>query len=113
VSSREEPVLAEVTATVLDQAATLAAELAVLRELIALAGEAPALSDDQLRARLMGVLAGLARSGCCRGAHDPRVASEAPAGHRLRDAPESAPGGQPAPDPATGDVAIPGVRTAR
>jgi hypothetical protein len=67
----------------------------VLRGVIALADEAPRLSDDQLRARLAG-LAQMARSAV----PGSRCTDEAPAGHRSSDAaPASAPGGQPVPSP--------------
>lgn len=62
---------------------------------IALAKQAPGLSDDQLRARLAG-LAPMARSAVT----DSRCTDEAPAGRRSSDAaPASAHGGQPVPDP--------------
>jgi hypothetical protein len=67
----------------------------VLRQIIALAEQAPLLSDDQLRNRLAS-LARMARSAVT----DSRCTDEAPAGHRLRDTPESPPGGPPIPSPA-------------
>jgi hypothetical protein len=76
----------------------VAAARSMLRQVIALADEAPALTDDQLRARLVD-LARTARPGVPPWLMTPRFASDAPAGHWLRDAPESAPGGQPVPDP--------------
>jgi hypothetical protein len=66
----------------------------VLREVIALAKQASALTDPQMRARLIA-LAGTARAGC----RECRNTDEAPAVHRLR----LVPGGQPVPeDPTTG-----------
>lgn len=50
----------------------------VLRGIIALAEQAPALTDDHLRAQLAG-LAGMVRAGC----REPSYADEAPAAHRL------------------------------
>jgi hypothetical protein len=67
----------------------------VLRRVIALAQQAPRLSDDQLRARLTG-LARMTRSAVT----DSRCTDEAQAGRRLRNAPESPPGGQRIPSPA-------------
>jgi hypothetical protein len=55
----------------------------VLRQVIALAQEAPGLSEDQLRARLAG-LARVARSAAVT---DFPFTCEATIGHRLRDAP--------------------------
>src|SRR5262249_19761144 len=65
-----------------------------LREVIALAKQASALTDPRMRARLRD-LAGTARAGC----PECRSTEETPAVHRLR----LAPAGQPVPeDPATG-----------
>jgi hypothetical protein len=65
----------------------------VLRETIALAEQAPVLTDHQVRVRLIA-LAGLARSGC----RERGCADQAPAAYRLN----VTPGGQPVPDdPAT------------
>jgi hypothetical protein len=60
----------------------------VLRKLIRLAAQAPRLTDGQLRCRLLALAAYAARSP---------VPSRSPAGRWLREAPDSAPGGQPAP----------------
>lgn len=66
----------------------------VLREAIVLAKQASALTDPQMRARLMA-LAGTARAGC----PECRNTDETPAVHRLR----LVPGGHPVPeDPTTG-----------
>ncbi|MGH3823347.1 MAG: hypothetical protein ACRDRA_11045 [Pseudonocardiaceae bacterium] len=73
------PLLDQLTVTV-----ELAAMRSVLRELIRLAGQAPVLTEEQLRFRL------LALAQC---AAPPR----SPAGRWSSKAPDSAPGGQPAP----------------
>jgi hypothetical protein len=78
------PFLEHLTATV-----ELAAARSMLRQVIALAAQAPALSDDQVRARLVD-LARTTRPGVPPWLMTPRVASEAPAGHWLRDCPRIA-----------------------
>lgn len=80
--------------TLLERVAGEVRVCTVLREVIALAKQASALTGPQMRARLID-LAGTAQAGCpeCRGT------DETPAVHRLR----LAPGGRPVPeDPATG-----------
>jgi hypothetical protein len=69
--------------------AELTAARSVLRELIMLADEAPGLTEEQLRCRL------LALAGCA-APRSPAV-SRSPAGRWLSEAPDSAPDGQPAP----------------
>lgn len=64
----------------------------VLRKLIRLAAQAPRLTDEQLRCQLLALAAYAARSP---------VPSRSPAGRWLREAPDSAPGGQPAPHTTT------------
>jgi hypothetical protein len=64
----------------------------MLRKLIRLAAQAPRLTDEQLRCRLLALAAYAARSP---------VPSRSPAGRWLREAPDSAPGGQPAPHNTT------------
>jgi hypothetical protein len=77
----------------------------VLRETIALAEQAPVLTDHQVRVRLIA-LAGLARSGC----RERGCADQAPAAYRLN----VTPGGQPVPDdPATSAVSGPYSERAR
>ncbi len=80
------PFLDQLTATV-----ELAAARSVLREIITLADQAPVLTDEHLRFRLVA----LAERAAPR-SHAPK----SPIGRWLSDAPESAPGGRSAPDPA-------------
>jgi hypothetical protein len=61
----------------------------MLQELIRLAAQAPGLIDEQLRFRLLALAA-------CATPHFP-VPSRSPAGRWLSETPDSAPGGQPAP----------------
>jgi hypothetical protein len=81
------PWLDQLTATV-----ELAAARAVVREIIALADQAPGLTDEQLRLRL--------RALAVRAAPRSATVPKPPIGRWLSEAPESAPGGRSAPDPA-------------
>jgi hypothetical protein len=67
----------------------LAAARSVFRELIRLADQAPGLTEEQLRFRLLA----LAECTTLRSF----VAPRSPAGRWLSETPDSAPGGQPAP----------------
>jgi hypothetical protein len=67
----------------------LAAARSVLRELVRLVDQAPGLTEERLRFRL------LALAECAR-PRSPAV-SRSPAGRWLSEAPDSAPSGQPAP----------------
>ena len=78
------PFLDLLTATV-----DLATARSVLRELIRLASQAPVLTEEQLRFRLLA----LAAYATPRSPAVPPI----PAGRRSNQAPDSAPGGQPAP----------------
>jgi hypothetical protein len=64
----------------------------MLRKLIRLAARAPRLTDEQLRCRLLVLVAYAARSPS---------PYRSPAGRWLSEAPDSAPGGQPAPHNTT------------
>ena len=64
----------------------------MLQELIRLAAQAPSLTDEQLRRRLLTLAAHAARSP---------APYRSPAGRWLSEAPDSAPGGQPAPHNTT------------
>ena len=79
------PFLERISATV-----ELAAARSVLREIIALADQVAGLTDEQLRVRL------LALAKCAR--FSSNAAHRSPADRWLREAPDSAPGGQPVPD---------------
>ena len=70
-------------------AVDLAAARSVLRELIRLADQAPGLTEEQVRFGLLA-LAECATPRSC-------AASQSPAGRWLSQAPDLAPGGQPAP----------------
>jgi hypothetical protein len=78
------PWLDQLTATV-----ELAAARSMLRQVIALADEAPALPDDQLRLRL--------RALAVRGTPRSHALPRSPAGRWSSEAPDSAPSGQPVP----------------
>jgi hypothetical protein len=69
-----------------------------LQELIRLATQAPRLTDEQLRFRLLALAAYAAPRS--------HIPSRPPAGRWLSETPDSAPGGQPAPHHTT----PPGVR---
>ncbi|MDQ3764867.1 MAG: hypothetical protein M3460_26130 [Actinomycetota bacterium] len=70
-------------------AVDLAAARSVFRELIRLADQAPGLTEEQLRFRLLALAE-------CATPRSPAVL-RSPAGRWLSQAPDSAPGGQPVP----------------
>jgi hypothetical protein len=74
-------------------AVELTAARSVLRKIITLADQAPVLTDEQLRFRLLA-LAECTRSG----SH----VAHSPADRGSSEAPDSAPSGQPVPDAAEG-----------
>jgi hypothetical protein len=94
------PFLGHLTATV-----EFAAAQSVLREVIALADQAPGFTDEQLRLRFrLLALATRARSGS-------PAAHRSVAGRWSRNAPESVPGGQPVPTPDPGAEEIEALAT--